>query len=374
MAFHPSGVLRYCEWKTTESRLFETENFANVGLEIEPTRVPDQYNAVVRTTTKTNSLADFLFDAVKGLPFESSYFDLWNIANSGINFNSDYRWDTGRRREDGQLKIPVPLAGLLELELGTWWRSERWDVSSQIEPALLPFARFDYKATALRVHVKQIPHYRVELGGGFEYLNRAAKGDFPQLYTDSLNTGLIYRRSESSPCRPTTIRPGCNLEGFAARRSIIGNTQFRGGTAQLDNRVTLSKDTRTYLDWSVKGGTLAAAFCRSRTICSRTRFYSKYPLRGHTTDRTWAIRQRPDGKRFVLVNTDIERRLATLPFFNTVNIPYITVKWEVFFDGAKTWDRNHIFKPSKLLLDTGAGIRFETPTHSFNLDLRPRAS
>ena len=68
-----------------------------------------------------------------------------------------------------------------------------------------------------------------------------------------------------------------------------------------------------------------------------------------------------------MTNTDIERRLATLPFFNTVNIPYITVKWEAFFDGAKTWDRNHVFLPSKLLLDTGAGIRFETPTNAFNL-------
>src|SRR5262249_14282232 len=35
VAFHPSGVLHYSEWKTTESRLLETDNFTNVGLEIE---------------------------------------------------------------------------------------------------------------------------------------------------------------------------------------------------------------------------------------------------------------------------------------------------------------------------------------------------
>ena len=73
------------------------------------------------------------------------------------------------------------------------------------------------------------------------------------------------------------------------------------------------------------------------------------------------------GTDFVLLNTDVERRLATIPLFNTLNIPFISVKWEVFFDAGKTWDRNHIFKPSKLLLDTGAGLRFETPTHSFNV-------
>src|SRR5437867_5274259 len=66
VAFHPTGVLHYSEWKTTEARLFETDNFTNVGLEIEPTRVPDQYNAIVRTTTKSNSLVNFLFGVFKG--------------------------------------------------------------------------------------------------------------------------------------------------------------------------------------------------------------------------------------------------------------------------------------------------------------------
>src|SRR5947207_6543218 len=120
-----------------------------------------------------------------------TYFYMWNVAISGMNINADYRWGTGRRREDGQLKFPVPIAGLLQVELGDWWRFERWDVSSQIQPALRPFSRFDYKATALRIHVKQIPQYRIQVGAGFEYRNRAAKGDLPQLFTNSLNTGLF---------------------------------------------------------------------------------------------------------------------------------------------------------------------------------------
>src|SRR5437016_10997290 len=128
VAFHPAGVLTYSEWKTTESRLLETGNFANVGLEIEPTRVPDQYNAVVRTTTKNNSFSNFLFGIFKGAPIETSYVEFSNIANSGITFNGKYRWETNRRRLEGGLKIPVPFAGLLDLELGNTWRAERWDL------------------------------------------------------------------------------------------------------------------------------------------------------------------------------------------------------------------------------------------------------
>src|SRR5689334_19776740 len=49
LAFHPAGVLMYPQWKTTEARLFQTRSFSNVGLEVEPTRVPDHYDAIVRT-------------------------------------------------------------------------------------------------------------------------------------------------------------------------------------------------------------------------------------------------------------------------------------------------------------------------------------
>src|SRR5579862_1929185 len=32
VAFHPAGILKYSQWKTTEARLFEKGSFANVGL------------------------------------------------------------------------------------------------------------------------------------------------------------------------------------------------------------------------------------------------------------------------------------------------------------------------------------------------------
>src|SRR3989441_3780522 len=231
VAFHPAGVLRYDEWKTTESRLLETENFANVGLEVEPTRVPDQYNAIVRTTAKRNSWSDFLFGLLKGAPVETSYVDLWNIGNSGVNFNGNYRWDTDRRRVEGSLKIPVPVPGLLHIEIGNTWRKERWDLSPSILPQFRPAARFDYKSNGLWIYLKHIPHYRVEIGGGLDYRNRAASGDLPQLLTNSENTGrftletnlrLVDRRYQNR----------LHLEAFAARRSIIRDVNFCGGHAE----------------------------------------------------------------------------------------------------------------------------------------------
>ena len=83
-----------------------------------------------------------------------------------MQWTSKYRWDPARRRAEGQLLFPVPLPGLLFVELGGVWRSEQWDIPSQ--------GRFQYKSSGVRLNLKHIPDHRLELGAGLEYLNRAA--------------------------------------------------------------------------------------------------------------------------------------------------------------------------------------------------------
>ena len=367
VAFHPAGTLRYSQWKTTEARLFATDNFTNVGLEIEPTRVPDQYNAVVRTTTKTNTLADFAFNILKGAVYETSYLNVWNIRNSGMNFTSDYRWSTNKRRLDGMLKIPVPIAGLSFLDVGTTWRSEHWNTSNQIEPQFAPDALFNYGATDLFATFKTIPNYRIELAGGFVYKNRYASGNIPPLVLNSENTGKFFAETNLR-LNDGTYQNRLHVEAFAAKPTIVGNTQFNGGVAEFNNRVTFSKETRSYFDWSVKAGTVRGSVpVDEYFVLGLDTVPNINLLRAHTASRFGKYGNGPMGTDFVLVNTDFERRLATIPFFNNLNIPYVQAKWEVFVDGAKTWDRQNVFQPSKLLVDVGGGIRLETPTNSFNL-------
>jgi hypothetical protein len=366
VAFHPAGVLRYGEWKTTESRLLETDNFTNVGIEIEPTRVPEQYNAVVRTTTKTNMISDVVFGLFKGLPAATSYFDLWNIGNSGLNFNSSYRWDADRRRAEGRLKAPLPLGGLFQVEIGDAWRSERWDATSSIRSEHQSKARFNYKANSLRLRVKHIPYYRFEIAGGFEYRNRAASGSLPELGTDSRNTAKFTVETDLR-FADDRYQNRLHLEGFAARPSVLGDMHFSGGITEFHNRFTISKDTRTALDWSLRAATARGRLPFEDYFMLGMEVNPRFPLRGHAVADGGRYGSGPMGTDFLLANVDLERRLATVPLFNTFNIPFLTVKWEVFVDAAKTFDRNRIFKQGKLWVDAGGGLRFETPTHSLNL-------
>ena len=45
-----------------------------------------------------------------------------------------------------------------------------------------------------------------------------------------------------------------HLEAFAARQSILGDNNFSGGVAELKNRLTLSRDSRTFFDFAVRAG------------------------------------------------------------------------------------------------------------------------
>ncbi len=366
-AFQPAGVLRYEEWKTTEARLLEAGSFSNVGIEIEPALIPDRYNAIIRTTSKTNSFTNILFNLVKGAPVETANLDLWNLRDSGINFNSSYRWDPDRRRAEGRLRIPLPLPGILFLDLGQTWRSERWDLSPVIRSESLPRARFNYKANALRLNLRHIPHYRFLIGAGFEYINRDATGDLPEVFTDGRNTGrFTFETSLRLADRPL-YQNRFRIEGFAARKSILGDFDYTGGTAELNNRFTLSKDKEAFLDWSLKAGTARGSLPIEDYFVLGIETHPRNLLRGHGIADHGRYGNGPMGTDFLLANFDIERRLRTIPLFNTLNLPYLTIKPELFVDVAMTFDRRRIFQQGRLLVDTGAGLKFETRTAAFNL-------
>jgi outer membrane protein assembly factor BamA len=75
----------------------------------------------------------------------------------------------------------------------------------------------------------------------------------------------------------------------------------------------------------------------------------------------------PWGTSFGLSNFTAERRIAILPLFNSLNLPYVEMKAEFFLDIGRTWDREDNFKQGTLFVDTGGGLKLGTPTHALNM-------
>ena len=326
VAFRSGVVLRLSEWKTTAARLKATKAFSTVALELDSSLEGKTYDAIVRTSNKSNSAGAFMFGVLKGLPIKTSYLDIWNIAGSSIQWTSKYRWAATRRRAEGQLLIPVPSPGLLFLELGGVWRSEQWDIPSR--------GRSQYKSLGVRLNLKHIPDHRLELGAGLEYLSRAA-GD----------TGKVLVNARFRPV-DGTFKSQIRVDSFLARAS--------GTTVQLANRLVVSEDRSAFLDVSLQGGTTRGPLPIQDYFMLGLDGETVDPLRAHVAAHQGRYGRGPMGTAFVLVNSDIEHRLAVLPVSNNASI-----HGELFFDAAKVFDRNRIFEQRGWLFDVGMAARVQ---------------
>jgi outer membrane protein assembly factor BamA len=157
------------------------------------------------------------------------------------------------------------------------------------------------------------------------------------------------------------------MEGFVARKSILGDLNYSAATVELNNRILLSKETKTILEWTLKGGDSRGNLPVEEYFTLGVDTHSRNRLRAHPEAHRGHYGNAPMGTSFALSNLDVERRIAVLPLFNMLNIPFLDVKAQAFIDSGKTFDRARIFKQETLYVDTGVGLKFETPTHSLNL-------
>lgn len=364
--FRVGEKLTWDKWKTTETRLRETGIYSNVGLEIEPTTAPDRYTAVIRTSSKTNSKETLLIPLLEAVFFETPSLTLFNLGNTGINLNSSYRFATNRHRARVGVHAPLPLPGLFFFEGTGTYRSERWDIT---RPAIDNGIdkRFYFQSTGFEAQLKHIPHYRVELAAGFEYRNRTASGSQPGLALDSRNTGKVLFEASVLPFAGR-FRSRIHGHTFIARKDFLSDMNYSGGTLEWNNHWIPDEAEKMSLEVTVKGGTTRGEVPIDDYFILGVRQVTANLLRAHNTvSRTGHYGNSPMATSFTLMNATFDRRIRRLPLLNLLNVPYADLKWQIFVDAARTFDRAHVFEEGKILVDVGAGFRVETPTRLFNL-------
>ncbi|HEX5000849.1 MAG TPA: tetratricopeptide repeat protein [Terriglobia bacterium] len=367
MAFEPGEPLRYTDWRTTESRLFATKLYGNVGVEIEPTARSGYYNVDIRTTSRKTTRESVLFGLAVGLPVQTSYLDLWNIRGSGVSLLSQYRWEAQRRLVDVTAHAPIPLPGILFSDSSGIWRSELWDVSSQaIQPS--PADSFIYKSTGGRVMFRHIPSYRLELAGGWEYRNRAASGTLPGLELNSLNSSTAIAETTIVLWDRDKTRSHLHAEGFLARKVFFGDLDYSGGVVEWGARWSRQRANRqTSLVSVLSGGMSSGDLPIDEYFVLGVQTHPRFLLRAHSVTHDGVSGFSPLGTAFVLSNTTLEREIVKIPTFNAANLPLITVKGELFMDVAKAFDRAGLFREDRIFVDLGLGLQFATPTHALHL-------
>ncbi len=366
VAFQKGKTLTWSQWRTTEMRLWESQLYANVGVEIEPTPQPDQYTVVVRTVPKSQTTDRYVLPLLQALFFQNPTVRWWNIGNTAVSLSAGYRFATNRHRAEAGIRVPLPVAGLVFFEGEGIFRSERWDIS---RPAVDNGAdsRFLYQSTGFRAEIKHIPHYRVELGAGFEYRNRTTSGSVETLRFDSENSGK-WLFEASVLAADGRYRSRIHAETFLARRGLLGNMNYSGGTLEWNNRYLTDARRGMNLDITVKGGTSSGGLPVDDYFVLGLDQHPDNLLRGHNAVSSQGhYGHAPMGTSFALLNATFDRRMRRFPLFDVLNVPVAELKWQVFLDGAKSWDRAHVFNAGKLLVDIGGGFKLETPTRVFNI-------
>jgi hypothetical protein len=364
--FRSGDKLTWAKWKTTESRLGATGIYSNVGLEIEPTPVADRYTAVIRTSPRRNSREQLAMSLLETIVFQTPSFHLWNMGNTGTTLDTSYRFATNRHRARVGVRAPLPFPGLLFFQVSGTYRSERWDISRPAIDTGIDH-RFYYQSTGIRAELKHIPHYRLELGAGYEYRNRTAFGSQPGLALDNRNTGKLLFEASVLPI-DGRYRSRIHSEVFLAREEFLSDINYSGGTIEWNNRIVSEAQGAMSLEVSIKTGTSRGELPVDDYFVLGVHQVTENKLRAHhalTRRRNYG--NAPMATSFTLVNTTFDRRIRRLPFFNTLNIPYVDLKWLVFADGARTFDRANVFEEGKILIDVGGGFRLETPTKYFDL-------
>src|SRR5262249_24914825 len=154
----------------------------------------------------------------------SPSLDWWNIRNSGVSLNTAYRFATNRLRGQVGVLAPLPLPGLVFLQATGIYRSERWDTTRPaIETGI--DQRFYFQSTGFRLDLKHIPHYRVEVGAGYEYRSRTAHGSQPGLALDNRNTGKLLLQTSIFPFTGR-YRSRVRGEAFIARQAFLSDIDF----------------------------------------------------------------------------------------------------------------------------------------------------
>jgi tetratricopeptide repeat protein len=359
-------TLTWGKWKTTETRLRETGIYSNVGIDIEPTTSPDRYTAVIRTAPKTNSTEQLVIPALEAIFFKTPSLHFWNVANTGTSLSARYRFATNRLGAEVGVLAPLPLPGLLFFEATGTFRSERWDIS---RPAIDTGVdhRFYYQSTGVRALVRHIPNYRFAVGAGFEYRNRTVHGSQAGLALDSRNTGKLLLEATLLPF-DGRYRSRIRGESFIAKKTFLSDMNYSGGTVEWNNRYLVDKEGKNTVEVTIKSGTSRGELPVDDYFILGLRQRPDTLLRGHNVvSHTGHYGDAPMGTSFTLVNTTYDHLIRRLPFFNVLNVPYIDLKWLVFVDGARTFDRAHVFNEGKILVDVGGGFRLDSPTRVFNL-------
>lgn len=360
MAASPGQVLSADRLQMTQSNLDRLGVLPGYQFELTP-RQNQRFDLTLRTggdIGNPGGWAGKLLPYLRGLPYETVFFDLPNMRQSATALSILARWDSNKRRVGLGLAGPVRLNPRLLYRLGVDARDENWDLTA-------PYFARPGGLNGLNLR-------KIEAGGELEYgltsrlawttglwvekrdfRNRDQEALFADSWSAQFRNGLKYLLW-SWPEQRVRVDASAHLDTGRVLTGAPGREVIaRGALAATWLPHAQNDDLSAHLQ--LNGGRIfgTAPFDDYFMLGMERDNDSDLWLRGHAGARDGLKGSAPMGTRYLLLQTELNRTVFKFPF--------VRVQLGPFLDVGRIAASTAGFGSHGYLADPGVQARIRTP-------------
>jgi tetratricopeptide (TPR) repeat protein len=378
LAFNAPQILTGDALLTTESRLNNLGLFSDRRIELAPAD-SGNFDLTLHLAERNawgNSKLEGLLSLLGGLPYATVYPQYFNIGHRAVNFDSLVRWDPEKRRVALSLSMPLYGDPGLRLAVHADMRNENWNMTQTFFGAAAPLSNLNIRRAAAGAEIHSVVNGRWGWSGGVEIANRtfrnltglsspAAQSFFTGNTSVAVWLGLdrlLWRvperrfRLDSSVEARAGRQFAENLGPFGTLRGSVGADWYpraKGDDYEMHTRV--------------RAGGTAGKVTVDELFQSGIERDNDLWLRGHAGTRDGRKGAAPLGRRYVLVNSEMDKNIYRNGFF--------TLKLGPFLDTGAVADSSGLFGSQRWLWDSGIQCKVRilggvTVLLSYGRDLR----
>lgn len=366
VTFSPPGVLALESFLKTNALLENLQVFTRWRMELSPATKPaaaneDEYKVSLILNERNgwgSSLVDGSIALLSGLPYQTIYPSYFNARGEAVSVDSLARWDSQKRRLAVNLSLPIFRQPAKQLRIFFDARNENWNLSRTFSGGSAPITDLNIKRYAGGAELRLVETGRWDLMAGLEGVSREfynipiEQSETASPFFTAGKTLDAWLGAHSSLLRVPERR--FTLDGRAEVRAGRNYAPSLGAFSSVKSELKSRWLPRALGDdyeflSSLRGGATFGDVPLDQLYQLGVERDNDLWLRGHSGTTDGRKGRAPLGRRYILLNSELNKTVYDGAFFRVQVGP--------FFDSGAISDRSNLFGSQKWLFDTGIQAR-----------------
>jgi tetratricopeptide (TPR) repeat protein len=378
IAFNAPQILTRDALATTEARLDNLGIFANRRIELAPA-ASGNYDLTLHLAERDGwgeSNVSGLLALLRGLLYATVYPEFFNLGHGAMNFTSLVRWDDQKRRVFAALSTPLFHDPSLSFRVYFDARNENWNLSENLFVTGAPLANLNLRRIAGGGELRGVVDGNWSWSTGLEVSNRSFRnlpgqmsGSERNFFTDTTGFASWLRGERillNAPERRFTVNSSAEARvgrDFASGLGPSGTLK----TSLRANWLPRAQGDDYEVETQLRAGGTAGKVPLDELFQLGIERDNDLWLRGHAGTTDGRKGAAPLGRRYLLVNGELDKYIFKGAFF--------TIKLGPFVDSGAIADSSGMFGSQKWLWDVGGQCKVRilgsvTVLLSYGRDLR----